>query len=151
MTFNNLRIGNQVYILHKDNIPKLEIGKVVSVTPFNMYTPTVDITIEVNGNQTNFQKLPINNEIADFGNNIVIACSKESITQELNTIKSHSQALLNSIQLHKDIIANIDTILIQLNPEIQERQRQEEENKALREEVNSLKEMFKEFMKTWQQ
>lgn len=28
---------------------------------------------------------------------------------------------------------------------------QEAENKALREEVNSLKEMFKEFMKSWQQ
>ncbi len=40
---------------------------------------------------------------------------------------------------------------MQLNPEIQERQRQEAENKALREEVNSLKEMFKEFMKSWQQ
>lgn len=37
---------------------------------------------------------------------------------------------------------------MQLNPEIQERQRQEAENKALREEVNSLKEMFKEFMTT---
>lgn len=35
--------------------------------------------------------------------------------------------------------------------QIQERQRQEAENKALREEVNSLKEMFKEFMKSWQQ
>lgn len=39
----------------------------------------------------------------------------------------------------------------QLNPEIKEKQRQEEENRALREEVNSLKEMFKEFMKSWQQ
>ena len=53
--------------------------------------------------------------------------------------------------LHKDIIKGCDEILMQLNPEIQERQRQEAENKALREEVNSLKEMFKEFMKSWQQ
>lgn len=36
----------------------------------------------------------------------------------------------------------------QLNPEIVEKQRQEQENKALREEINSLKEMFREFIKT---
>lgn len=35
-----------------------------------------------------------------------------------------------------------------LNPEIIEKQRQEQENKALREEINSLKEMFKEFINT---
>lgn len=34
------------------------------------------------------------------------------------------------------------------NPEIIEKQRQEQENKALREEINSLKEMFKEFINT---
>ena len=39
-------------------------------------------------------------------------------------------------------------ILQQLNPEIIEKQRQEQENKALREEINSLKEMFKEFINT---
>lgn len=39
-------------------------------------------------------------------------------------------------------------ILSQLNPEIVEKQRQEQENKALREEINSLKEMFREFIKT---
>jgi hypothetical protein len=33
-----------------------------------------------------------------------------------------------------------------LNPEIAEKQRQEQENKALREEINSLKEMFSEFI-----
>lgn len=41
-----------------------------------------------------------------------------------------------------------DEILQQLNPEIIEKQRQEQENKALREEINSLKEMFKEFINT---
>ena len=66
-------------------------------------------------------------------------------------LEANSVDIVNSIQLHKDIIKGCDEILMQLNPEIQERQRQEAENKALREEVNSLKEMFKEFMKSWQQ
>lgn len=50
--------------------------------------------------------------------------------------------------LHQSIIKGCDEILQQLNPEIIEKQRQEQENKALREEINSLKEMFKEFINT---
>lgn len=118
-----------------------------------MYNPEMilDITADVNGTMTNFQKLPANSEIADFGNNIVISCNKEAMSSEISSMKQRSTDIVNSIQLHKDIIKGCDEILMQLNPEIQERQRQEAENKALREEVNSLKEMFKEFMKSWQQ
>ena len=118
-----------------------------------MYNPEMilDITADVNGTMTNFQKLPANSEIADFGNNIVISCNKEAMSSEINSMKQRGTDIVNSIQLHKDIIKGCDEILMQLNPEIQERQRQEAENKALREEVNSLKEMFKEFMKSWQQ
>lgn len=160
MAFSNLRNGNQLFILHKDNVPSLEVGKVSNITPpipkygnTGMYNPEMilDITADVNGTMTNFQKLPANSEIADFGNNIVISCNKEAMSSEISSMKQRSTDIVNSIQLHKDIIKGCDEILMQLNPEIQERQRQEAENKALREEVNSLKEMFKEFMKSWQQ
>ena len=160
MAFSNLRNSNQLFILHKDSVPTLEIGKVINVSPpipkygnTGMYNPEmiIDITADVNGTMTNFQKLPANGEIADFGNNIVISCNKDAMNNEIAAMKQRSQDIVNSIQLHKDIIKGCDEILMQLNPEIQERQRQEAENKALREEVNSLKEMFKEFMKSWQQ
>lgn len=154
MAFSNLRNNNQLFILHKDSIPSLELGKVISVSlPIPKYTGiynsemVVDITVEVNGSQTNFQKLPALGEIADFGNNIVVACSKEAMSGELQSLKQRSVDIVNSIDLHKDIIKGCDSILVQLNPEIKEKQRQEAENKALREEINSLKEMFKEFMK----
>lgn len=154
MAFSNLRNNNQLFILHKDSIPSLELGKVISVSlPIPKYAGiynsemVIDITVEVNGSQTNFQKLPALGEIADFGNNIVVACSKEAMSEELQTLKQGSVDIVNSIDLHKDIIKGCDSILVQLNPEIKEKQRQEAENKALREEINSLKEMFKEFMK----
>ena len=56
--------------------------------------------------------------------------------------------IINSIETHQNIIKGCDEILQQLNPEIVEKQRQEQENKALREEINSLKEMFREFIKS---
>ena len=32
MAFSNLRSGNQLYILHKDFVPTIEIGKVTSIS-----------------------------------------------------------------------------------------------------------------------
>lgn len=154
MAFQNLRNNHQIYILHKDTMPTLEIGKITNVSvPIpkygntSMYTDLIlDITADVDGRSTNFQKLPANSEIADFGNNIVVAVSKEAMNSEVLSMKQRSLDILNSIEQHQSIIQGCDEILHILNPEIAEKQRQEQENKALREEINSLKEMFSEFM-----
>ena len=135
-------------------MPTLEIGKITNVSvPIpkygntSMYTDLIlDITADVDGRSTNFQKLPANSEIADFGNNIVVAVSKEAMNSEVLSMKQRSLDILNSIEQHQSIIQGCDEILHILNPEIAEKQRQEQENKALREEINSLKEMFSEFM-----
>ena len=154
MAFQNLRNNHQIYILHKDATPTLELGKVTHVSvpvpkygTNSMYNDLVlDITVDVEGRTTNFQKLPANGEIADFGNNIVIAISREAMSSEVMSMKQRSMDILNSIEQHQEVIYGCDEILKVLNPEIAEKQRQEQENKALREEINSLKEMFSEFM-----
>ena len=154
MAFQNLRNNHQIYILHKDATPTLELGKITYISvpvpkygTNSMYNDLVlDITAEVDGKSTNFQKLPANSDIADFGNNIVVATSKESMSSEVMSMKQRSMDILNSIEQHQSIINGCDEILKVLNPEIAEKQRQEQENKALREEINSLKKMFSEFM-----
>lgn len=154
MAFQNLRNNHQIYILHKDVIPTLEIGKITNVSvPIPKYGNTsmyndlvLDITADVNGKSTNFQKLPANSEIADFGNSLVVATNKDAMNSEVMSMKQRSLDILNSIEQHQSIIQGCDEILQVLNPEIAEKQKQEQENKALREEINSLKEMFSEFM-----
>lgn len=154
MAFQNLRNNHQIYILKKDVIPTLEIGKVTTVSaPVPKYGNTsmyndliIDITADIDGKTTSFQKIPANSEIADFGNNIVIATSKDAMNNEVVSMKQRSLDILNSVEQHQNIIKGCDEILQMLNPEIAEKQRQEQENKALREEINSLKEMFSEFI-----
>ena len=154
MAFQNLRNNHQIYILHKDAVPTLEIGKITNVSvPIpkygntSMYTDLIlDITADIDGKSTNFQKIPANSEIADFGNNIVIATNKNAMSSEVASMKQRSLDILNSVELHQSIIKGCDEILQVLNPEIAEKQKQEQENKALREEINSLKEMFSEFI-----
>ena len=157
MAFQNLRTSNQLFILHKDSIPTLEIGKVTNVSiPVPKYGTQgiynqemiVDITADINGTSTSFQKLPAIGDIADFGNNVVVSCNKEAMNSEITSMKQRSMDIINSIETHQNIIKGCDEILQQLNPEIVEKQRQEQENKALREEINSLKEMFREFIKS---
>ena len=155
MTFQNLRNNHQIYILHKDVNPTLEIGKVTNVTlpvpkygNASMYNDLIlDITADVDGKSTNFQKIPANSEIADFGNNIVIAINKQAMNSEVMSMKQKSLDIINSVEHHQSIVQGCDKILEILNPEIAENQKQEQENRALREEINSLKDMFSEFMK----
>ena len=131
----------------------MEIGKVTNVTlPVpkygnnSMYNDLVlDITVDVNGNNINFQKIPANSEIADFGNNTVISINKQAMSSEVMSMKQKSLDI-NSREQNEVVVKGCDEILEILNPEIAEKQRQEQENKALREEINSLKEMFSEFI-----
>ena len=154
MAFQNLRNNHQIYILHKDAAPTLEIGKITHISvpvpkygTNSMYNDLVlDITVDVDGTSTTFQKLPANAEIADFGNNVVVAMSKNAMNNEVASLKQRSLDILNSVDQHQSIILGCDEILQVLNPEIAEKQRQEQENKALREEINSLKAMFSEFI-----
>lgn len=155
MAFQNLRTNHQIYILRKDSIPTLEIGKVTTVSlPVpkygnnSMYNDLVlDITVDVDGKSLNFQKIPANSEIADFGNNIVLATNKDAMNSELLSMKQRSLDIINSVEYHQSVIQGCDEILQTLNPEIAEKQKQEQENRQLREEINSLKEMFQEFLK----
>ena len=69
--FQSLRPSNQFYILHKDAVPYLEVGSVVSVsTPMPKFQfpqtfgqpqeMVVDVVVRVNDNNVTFQKLPAN-------------------------------------------------------------------------------------------
>ena len=154
MAFQNLRNNHQIYILHKDKSPTLEIGKITHISApvpkygnVSMYNDLIlDIQVDVDGKATSFQKLPANGEIADFGNSLVVACNKDAMNNEVLSMKQRSLDIINSVDEHQSIIEGCDKILQILNPEIAEKQKQELENKALREEIASLKDLFREFM-----
>jgi hypothetical protein len=84
----------------------LEIGKITHVSvpapkygTNSMYNDLVlDITAEIEGKATNFQKLPANSDIADFGNNIVVAVSKDAMNSEVTSMKQRSVDILNSLE-----------------------------------------------------
>lgn len=158
--FQSLRQNNQIYILHKDK-PELETGSIISVSLPVPKWPNqpllganqemvVDILAKVNGQDVTYQKIPANLDIADFGNGgIVLSDNKEAMNSEIMSLKQKSLDLINSVDYHKEVVENCDKLLTSLNPEFAERQQQQDEIKALKEQValmaNSISSLIAEF------
>ena len=158
--FQNLRTGNTIYVLNKENGLSLEKGTIVSVslpvpkyplaTTFGNQEMLVDIVIKINNQEITYQKLPANSDIADFGNTgIVLSTSKEAINSEIVSLKTKSEDVINSIDYHKNIINDCDKLLSELNPDFAERQKQQDEIKALKDQIalmaNSISSLIAEF------
>lgn len=148
-----------MYILHKGANPFVEVGSVTSVSapvpkfpvPPQFGQPqemVVDVTVAVNGQNVNYQKLPANAEIADFGQNcnMVIACSRDAMNAEVTAMKQKSVDLLGSVGFHESVIAACDKMLTMLNPEFAEKQRQEAEINNLKEQVGSMSKSVNELI-----
>lgn len=160
--FQNLRASSQLYILHKDNKPYVEVGSVVGVSAakpkYPMTVPpigqmpqmemVVDITANVNGQNTTFQNIPAGAEIADFGTNgnIVISCSRDAMNSEIASLKKRSLDIINSVSYHQAVVAGCDEMLNMLNPEYAEKQRQDQEISELKKQMAELMSMNKELM-----
>ena len=156
--FQSLRPNNQVFILHKDKA-LLEIGSVVSVSaPMPKYQVppvfgqpqemVVDLVVKVNNQDVNYQKIPANSDLADFGTgNIVISDNRNAMNSEILSLKQKSVNIINSVDQHKKLIESYDSMLSGLNPEFAEKQQQQAEINELKKQVNDLTKGISDLMK----
>ena len=157
--FSNLRINSQVYILHKDSNPYIEIGQVVSVSqPRPRYqtgsfiTPqeqVVDMVVGVNGNNITLQSLPANLDVADQGTingSLFITTSRDAMNTEINSMRQKSLDIINSVENHKKIVQDCEVLLQRLNPEFAEQKQQKQEIDMLKAQVSEMMSGMKELM-----
>lgn len=162
--FSNLRTNSQLYILHRDTTPYIEIGQVVSVSQprprfqTNSYiTPqeqVVDVVVSINGNNITLQSLPANLDVADQGTingSLFISTSRDAMNTEINSMRQKSLDIINSIDTHKKIIQDCELLLQRLNPEFAEQKQQKQELDTLKMQVseimNGMKELMAQFKK----
>ena len=151
--FQSLRTNQQFYILTKGANPRLDIGMVTSVSAPQMKFPTipqtlgtqpeyvVDISVSVNGATQQYQRLPANKEIADFGDgfgNIVVSMSRDAMNNEIATLRNRSEDHIKRVDEEKQKIIAYESILQQLNPEYAEKQKQEAEITNLKNQVAAM-------------
>lgn len=159
--FQNLRANNQLYILHKDNKPRVEVVSVVSVSApkpkyqipsqigqFQPMETVVDLTVSAGGQTTTFQNIPAGADIADFGQNgnIVISCSRDAMNNEVASMKQKSVDILNSVEYHKSVISGCDDMLSMLNPEFAAKQQQDFEISNLKAQMQEMSKNMTDLM-----
>lgn len=148
--FQNLRENQQIYVLTKTPTPSISMGTVVKIkgpmqkfqTGPNMMPQTeyvLDIILNVNGINRPFPQLPVNKDSAEYvDEQTILAMSRDAMNAELNSLKTES---MNAIQRGRDEEARFpiwDELIIQLNPEVAEKQRQEQEIATLKNQVAQL-------------
>ncbi len=145
--FQNLRENQQIYVLTKAPVPSLDMGTVIKIQDpvpnfqagSNMMGYTMDITVSVNGINRPFPQLPVNKDSAEYVNEqTIIAMSRDAMNAELNSLKNES---VNAIQRGREEEAKLpiwDKLILQLNPEVAEKQRQEQEIATMKHQMATM-------------
>ena len=151
--FQSLRTNQHFYILTKGINPRLDVGMVTQVSAPQMKFPAmpqglgsqpeyvVDVTVTVIGATQQYQRLPANKEIADFGDsfgNIVVSMSRDAMNNEIATLKTKSEDHIRRVEEEKQKIIAYESILQQLNPEYAEKQKQDAEIANLKNQVAAM-------------
>ncbi len=137
--FQNLRENQQIYVLTKGPVPSLDTGTVTKIqgpaprfqTGPNMMPQTeylMDITVLVNGVARPFPQLPVNKDSAEYINEqTIIAMNRDAMNAELNSLKNESIAAVQRGREEEAKLPIWDKLILQLNPEVAEKQRHEQE------------------------
>ena len=95
----------------------------------------LDIIANINGEQKEFQQVPGNNAIADFGEkSFVIADNKDSLYNYVKSLKETSKSIIESAPYHESLIPQYDEVLNDLIPGSADNAKV----KALEDKVDSL-------------
>lgn len=156
--FSNLRTNSQIYILHKETTPYIEVATVQSVSapkpkfplPQQFGQPqemVVDIVARVAERSINIS-VPASLDIANStdNSNMVITTSRDAMNAEVTSLRQYSSDVLSSIDRHKEIIAACDKILESINPEFAEKQAQAQEINGLKQQMGAMSQTLTELM-----
>lgn len=112
MAFQNLRTGSTVYIFHKDNSPKLEIGQVIAEPkirqkypiptpgqPYAGFMPqqqeqVVDLSIKIGDKVQPIEGLTPSTDIQDCGNGLFVSCNRDAVNAEVAAYMHSSEVAI---------------------------------------------------------
>lgn len=155
MLFKDLKIGYQVYILHKGDDIKVGVGKVTAVSPprfpqtqgnFQTMQMVIDVTIEENGESRTYTT-PDSLSVTYAGNELVIATEREGILKEVETIKAHNEDELSKVATRRALVEQCERVLAEWNPQFKEKRETEERFSKLETSMADLKGMLSGLIK----
>lgn len=153
--FSNLRTNSQIYILHKDSAPRVEIATVTGVSAPRPKFPipqnfgqvqdmVVDVDARIGELVVSYKCLPANSDVADsMTDGVTVATGRDAMNAEVSAFRQRSVDAINSIDYHKGIIAGCDRILETINPEYAEKQAQQAEINGLKQQMAEILSILK--------
>lgn len=153
--FSNLRTNSQLYILHKEANPHIEIATVTSVSmprpkfamPQTFGQPqemVVDVDARIGEQSVSYKCLPAGSDVADSAaDGVTVATGRDAMNAEVSALRQRSIDAVNSISYHKGVIAGCDKILETINPEYAEKQAQQAEINSLKQQVTEILNILK--------
>lgn len=141
--FSALRQGSIIYILEKGEKPTLKIGSVVSVTQptynvnFGLNGSTIDINVKSGNEIMDFKNVPGSHTITSY-NNVVIAETKELMSNEVDNMLQNSRSIVESVPYHDNIINSCEEILKNLNPRFAKEKERDEDISNLKNKIGGL-------------
>lgn len=135
--FSTLQPGSTVYVLCREERPKLYVAKVTERTepvpnmnaPRPMYGQplpnVVKVVAEADGNTFIFNEVDANSKLFVSKQNAIISTTKEDMAAEWDRITAISRQALDSMAYHQGILDADDGIRAMLNPQFAKEQERE--------------------------
>lgn len=141
--FNNLGKNSVFYILDKNNNkPTLKVGKVtdVKINPqfYGLANQEIDISVNANGEEYVFKKIPANISIISPSPGIVISDNPQDMINEYESMVSVSEQVLKMVDYNQAVVDSRDEIMSILNPRFAKEKEQENKLNALEGRVGNM-------------
>jgi len=154
--FQSLSQGASVTIFYRNDPPRIETGKVVSINthmpsynpnqPMAMFNGLVtDITVQVGSETIPFAGLPANGVVADFpSKGMYLAVDSAAAYRELDSAINAFEQDLATVPSKQKLLEGYKNIRVKNNPEAQ----REKEMSEMRGQLNEMQRMLSEILGT---
>ena len=154
--FQSLSQGASVTIFYRNDPPRIETGKVVSInTHMPAYNPNqpmvmfnglvTDITVQVGSETIPFAGLPANGVVADFpSKGMYLAVDSAAAYRELDSAINAFEQDLATVPSKQKLLEGYKNIRVKNNPEAQ----REKEMSEMRGQLNEMQRMLSEILGT---
>ena len=160
--FQSVRPNSQIYIFHRGDNPRLEVGYVVNQPvprpkyqlPAAFGQPqefVVDLVVKTNDQTYNYNNLPAQLDVADSlsnGESLIISDSRDGISSEILNLKQKSLDIANSREYHLSLVDKYEKILLDIHPELAEKQEQKQEIDILKNQMSEMSKSIASLMES---
>ena len=150
--FQSVRPNSQIYIFHRGDTPRIEVGYVVNQpiprpkyqlpAAFGQPQETVvDLVVKTNDQTYNYNNLPAQQDVADSvsnGESLIVSDSRDAISSEIINLKQKSLDIANSKDYHLAMVDKYDKVLLEIHPEMAEKQEQKQEMDTLKKQMSEM-------------